>query len=643
MMDEAALEAELFAVGSRLARDMPAQRNPLKAIDDRAMDLASQDAELKAALFRFVDVVPACRSLDDLSRHLVGFLREVETRPPPISVAMRMGNTKAGRTALGAAAATGVRHMAHRFIVGESPKAALGVLRDLWKDGVASSVDLLGEATVTQAEAQRYADRCAEALDTLADAVGRWPARPQLERDSAGRAAAREPLGEGVRAHAAAAPRRARARPARRRRPPAPAAAPGARARRAPAHRHGVDGLARRGARARARPARRGRVPRRAVGRHGPAGLPARLAAEPRHDRRLARARRARPSADGAAGQGRLLGPRARRGAPARLAEPGVRAQGRHRPQLRAAHPADDRRPLGRSGAARGDRLAQPALGRPCRRLQPALRRSRRGSRAAGAARPRRPAAGRDRPPGPARARLLPGRRPRRGHGLPRAAPAREHLQRLLPRRAGQRGLVEELLAPPRNVAGNGAEGGRDLARCRFACRRRRVDGESDSSVRERVDPRAATARRARRARRRARRARRARPGARAGVDRRRSPRGRRAAVDRSRAAGPRRRARRVRPARRDRGGARDRDARRARLGRHAGGRARRRAAARGGLDARAPASSSPRSRCARRRSRGARPTPTSARRSTSSSTTPAGRSSSRSGRRGCRARRSTS
>jgi RHH-type proline utilization regulon transcriptional repressor/proline dehydrogenase/delta 1-pyrroline-5-carboxylate dehydrogenase len=51
---------------------------------------------------------------------------------------------------------------------------------------VASSVDLLGEATVTQAEAQRYADRCAEALDTLSDAVRRWPERPQLERDSAG-------------------------------------------------------------------------------------------------------------------------------------------------------------------------------------------------------------------------------------------------------------------------------------------------------------------------------------------------------------------------------------------------------------------------------------------------------------------------
>jgi proline dehydrogenase len=187
MVDTASLEQELHEVGTRLAAALPrSARNPLRAADDKAMELAAQDAELKAALFRFVDVVPACRSLDDLARHLTGFLGEVEEPPPPVAVAMRMSGTKAGRKALGAAAAAGVRHMAHRFIVGETPRQALPILRDLWKDGVASSVDLLGEMTVTQAEAERYAARCAEALDVLAAATPSWPARPTLERDSAG-------------------------------------------------------------------------------------------------------------------------------------------------------------------------------------------------------------------------------------------------------------------------------------------------------------------------------------------------------------------------------------------------------------------------------------------------------------------------
>jgi proline dehydrogenase len=187
MVEDAVLERELHEVGRRLAKALPSARaHPLKALDDKAMDLASRDQELKAALFRFVDVVPACRNMDDLARHLTGFLREVGEPPPPISVAMKMGNTRTGRAALGRAAATGVRHMAHRFIVGEDPKSAMGELRELWKDGVAASVDLLGEATVTQAEAQRYAARCSEALATLVAASARWPARQQLERDSAG-------------------------------------------------------------------------------------------------------------------------------------------------------------------------------------------------------------------------------------------------------------------------------------------------------------------------------------------------------------------------------------------------------------------------------------------------------------------------
>ena len=83
--------------------------------------------------------------------------------------------------------------MAHRFIIGETPSSALGVLRGLWDRGAASSVDLLGEATVTQAEADRYAERCNDALEQLAGAARKWPERPMLEHDSVGRS--RRPYG----------------------------------------------------------------------------------------------------------------------------------------------------------------------------------------------------------------------------------------------------------------------------------------------------------------------------------------------------------------------------------------------------------------------------------------------------------------
>ena len=187
MVHLAAVEDDLRRIGEELAAAFPSRaRHPVRTLDSKAMQLAAADDELQAALFRLVDVTPACRSLDDLARHLTGYLEEVPERPQPLDAAMRMSGSRAGRAALGAAVSAGVRHMAHRFILAESPRAAVGELGRLWREGIATSVDLLGEATVTSAEADRYADRCAEALETLAATAASWPERPVLERDGAG-------------------------------------------------------------------------------------------------------------------------------------------------------------------------------------------------------------------------------------------------------------------------------------------------------------------------------------------------------------------------------------------------------------------------------------------------------------------------
>ena len=182
-----ALEELTQTIGREVAAAYPSSaRHPVRAADARAMELASSDLEVRAALFRLVDVMPACRSLDDLAGHLVSFLGEVDDAPAPVNAAKRVASTRAGRAALGAAAAGGVRHMAHRFIIGENLAASRGVLRSLWDQGVASSVDLLGEATVTAAEADGYAGRCLDAIRELHAIVPRWPTRPTLEIDHFG-------------------------------------------------------------------------------------------------------------------------------------------------------------------------------------------------------------------------------------------------------------------------------------------------------------------------------------------------------------------------------------------------------------------------------------------------------------------------
>ena len=110
------LERPIKEIGTDLAARMPRPRLVSTArVEQRMTDMLMKDPALRAALFRFVDVTPACGSLDELARHLVGYLDEVEQPPQSMRAAMRMSESSAGRAALGAAAAAGVRHMARRF------------------------------------------------------------------------------------------------------------------------------------------------------------------------------------------------------------------------------------------------------------------------------------------------------------------------------------------------------------------------------------------------------------------------------------------------------------------------------------------------------------------------------------------------
>jgi proline dehydrogenase len=184
---QAELEAEVQRVGRALHDALPSPaRHPIRALDERAMQAASRDHELRAALFRLVDVTPACRSPSELAGHLGQYLEEVDDPAASLEAAMRATHSAAGRRALGIAATAAIRHMAHRFIIGTTPEDAAPTLRRLWEHGIGSSLDLLGEATVTAAEADAYAARCTAALESLDRQSAGWPDRPALAADSAG-------------------------------------------------------------------------------------------------------------------------------------------------------------------------------------------------------------------------------------------------------------------------------------------------------------------------------------------------------------------------------------------------------------------------------------------------------------------------
>jgi RHH-type proline utilization regulon transcriptional repressor/proline dehydrogenase/delta 1-pyrroline-5-carboxylate dehydrogenase len=155
-------------------------------IDARVNAMVADDVALRAALFRFVDVMPACKSDEEVVEHLLAYLATVPELPLLLKVGNRLGATALGRPVVATFAQVAVRHLARRFIAGERAEDAATALEALWLAGISSSVDLLGEATVTEDEADAYGARCARTLEVLAARARRFPPRPLLEADGQG-------------------------------------------------------------------------------------------------------------------------------------------------------------------------------------------------------------------------------------------------------------------------------------------------------------------------------------------------------------------------------------------------------------------------------------------------------------------------
>src|SRR3954470_24266104 len=117
------LEPRVHELGRRIAAGQAtAGRSRARALEDRAMELLSRDPALRAALFRLVDVAPACRGPRELAAHLASLLGEVER--PLMALARRVSR----RPAAGALAGVAVHRMAKRFIVGQGPGDAVPAL-----------------------------------------------------------------------------------------------------------------------------------------------------------------------------------------------------------------------------------------------------------------------------------------------------------------------------------------------------------------------------------------------------------------------------------------------------------------------------------------------------------------------------------
>jgi RHH-type proline utilization regulon transcriptional repressor/proline dehydrogenase/delta 1-pyrroline-5-carboxylate dehydrogenase len=178
-IDEAKLEQNILKLGTDIFNDV--QNHSLSVFDPqfysgKLMDWAMEDEEFKISLFRFVDVLPSLTSSTDVIQHAQEYFKPVQHRIPGLlKWGLNLDPNSIPAKVAAQVIRKQIRSMAEQFILGETPKQALKSLRKIRQDGMAFTVDLLGEAVVSEVEAQEFTNRYLELLDALAKEVPSWP------------------------------------------------------------------------------------------------------------------------------------------------------------------------------------------------------------------------------------------------------------------------------------------------------------------------------------------------------------------------------------------------------------------------------------------------------------------------------------
>src|SRR5206468_3389891 len=123
---------------------------------------------------------------DDVARHLSEYFDGIDV-PKVLDLGVEAADhVPFGKALEARVARRNIKRMAEQFIVGETAGDAVTGLHRLWRSGSAATVDLLGEKTIVDGEADRYAARVAELLTVLSDASSHWAPDDHLERDDLG-------------------------------------------------------------------------------------------------------------------------------------------------------------------------------------------------------------------------------------------------------------------------------------------------------------------------------------------------------------------------------------------------------------------------------------------------------------------------
>jgi RHH-type transcriptional regulator, proline utilization regulon repressor / proline dehydrogenase / delta 1-pyrroline-5-carboxylate dehydrogenase len=139
----------------------------------RLMALSMHDERFKTQLFRFVAVLPSLRRSREIIQHLQEYFSDSNDGfSPLVGMGVRVARLVPWISA--PVLRWNVSEMARQFIAGRNPDDVIATLRKRQAQKIGFTVDVLGEAVVSEAEADEYSARYADLLEKLARETRDW-------------------------------------------------------------------------------------------------------------------------------------------------------------------------------------------------------------------------------------------------------------------------------------------------------------------------------------------------------------------------------------------------------------------------------------------------------------------------------------
>jgi RHH-type transcriptional regulator, proline utilization regulon repressor / proline dehydrogenase / delta 1-pyrroline-5-carboxylate dehydrogenase len=154
-------------------------------LNDKLMAWTMANDGLRVQLFRLIDCLPALQSKAEIARHMQEYLASNAVEVPALRSLLNFSTDNPHSITAAAAAttlATTVSTLAKRYICGENLAAATKTIERLRRDRLAFTMDLLGEAVISELEAQSYLDRYLAMMEDLADKAKNWETIDRIDK-----------------------------------------------------------------------------------------------------------------------------------------------------------------------------------------------------------------------------------------------------------------------------------------------------------------------------------------------------------------------------------------------------------------------------------------------------------------------------